>query len=1846
MKAKHSVWKTKLAKTMFLMAVVLVAALFLGSAASAGLKPKGTVANDQSVNPFSTRADGLAPHSLQATTHQQQAPYMGRGYFYAYCAYDPSGALPIGSITFDTPDNLQSLGTGPNFMSGGDIDDFGNWYGVLYYGGIYAMGFDGSITLIASSIPMNGLAFNYANGLWYGCDSTNLYTVDITTGVTTTVGPLGAPNTLIGLACDKDGNMYAYDVLFSGMSSLYSVNTATGAATVIGSMGVGFLYAQDPAYDRDMDILYIAGYTQSGTSGLYTCDVGTGAVTLVGPFTGNCEVDAFAIPWQPIQYPHDISVQGITEPKSQNAAPITPIVKVKNVGLNTEYDVPINLLIGKELITGTVEDFEADNGSYIHAAKNTDNWQWGAPTSGPMGAHSGSNVWATVLNGPYPNSMWTLLMTPEFTVPSGATFNYWQWYQFESGWDGGNVKISTDGGTTFNLITPEGGYPGVLSSNPYMTGQPGFTGTGGTSWKQVNFDLSPYEGMEAIILWEAASDSSVTYAGWYIDDVGFTTTTWVNEYDQTYTIPVINPDQVMNLTFTTWTPADLGSVENTNINYNAEATNQMVPDNNTANDYKSKMFSLHFGYFHDVALTQITSPKSGLAQTQTPQVVLEDHGQNNENVNVNMVIGKAVYTTLLEEDFAGGVPPAGWGTNYPSNWISSNTNYAGGTAPEAQFYWSPSSVGEHLLYTMPIDTTGYTALLLKFKEYVNDYNSQYSLKIQTSTDGGATWSDAYVRAGGAYGPATTQVSLSAANGVGSDNFMIAWDMSGDSFNINYWYIDDVWLGLIDLVPEYDETVIVDINAGQTMNVTLPDWTPSDVPLANSIDYLVSASASINGLVPVVTEEFNNYVPGHYVLPTGWTQIQNNPVTWLNSAGTIRCNEGLGLQNEWVISPSVSTVGLASTVLQYYAYYYQYNVNTWVEVLGSIDGGATWPYLIKTYTATVYGINENLDITSWAANQPSVMIAFVFHSADDGFTSSYFYFDNFFLGAQTNVFYENFEGTWGPYGNNPPAGWTITTNEPTPVTWDNNNWHNYNYGGAQLHVARIYYSPVRSQDDSMITPTIDCSALTSVVLKFWSYYYYYGSASHAYVLGSTDGGVTWPYTIASYTTSHYGVTQTYDISSWAAGQSNVKIRFQYIDYDGLYWYFDDVKVLTGTTVYYADFSDYVQPSWGPLGWQTNRPTNWFVSMSTNYAGGTAPEAEFSWSPSYIGDSRLYTGPIDTSAYTDLTLKFNEYINDYNGDYTLKVQTSTDNITWNDAYIIDEPPFTAVTTTVPLTTADGIGSSTFRLAFDFSGDSFNINYWYLDNIKLLQFSPIDDGHPSDNSLATIITLSYEHDVGVTEILEPSAPGKAAKDLTWFTYGGDNSNSIGLTSGGTFEGAIRLTPTELAAFDGWTLKSVKYTHGMLSGSGEPATDGYMKIYGPGTATAPGALLVSEPFHTDAGNFVYQYDFVNPVVIDGTQDLWFSIEVDNTPAGAYPLGCDAGPAIDGKSDWVALSGAWSELQIYGLDYSWNHEIGVEKVVQTGNWWPGTYQVEGTVKNLGVTYPESNFDVQTTITNATNVVVYDETVTVTDTLLPGQSTHVTFPDITIENVTSAEGTYKLTMQTMLVGDDHPNNDKKTLTFTIQKNDTQAPITTAALSGTMGQNDWYVSAVTVTLSAIDPPEPRYARGDASKWPTGVNHTYYKLDAADWVEYTTPFQVTADGQHTVQYYSVDKWIPPNVEQTKSINFKIDRTAPTVSLEVTRISLILHNKWNFTATVNDPASGVVKVEFYVDDVYVGNATVAPWSYIYKGFGKVAQAIAYDAAGNSAMSLPVDNFNPDEYIPNEMNGQMNNQVVYNLG
>ena len=157
------------------------------------------------------------------------------------------------------------------------------------------------------------------------------------------------------------------------------------------------------------------------------------------------------------------------------------------------------------------------------------------------------------------------------------------------------------------------------------------------------------------------------------------------------------------------------------------------------------------------------------------------------------------FSQILSEDFSSGTfPPAGWTIigDGQYNWSASESNLAGGEAQEALFNYSPAFVGISRLTTLTIPTAGTSQLLLKFKHFLDDYGpaDSYTLSVETTTDGGATWNLVWSMAntGVDVGPEEISIIIDNAD-VGSDDFQIAFGFNGDSFQLDNWYIDDVEL---------------------------------------------------------------------------------------------------------------------------------------------------------------------------------------------------------------------------------------------------------------------------------------------------------------------------------------------------------------------------------------------------------------------------------------------------------------------------------------------------------------------------------------------------------------------------------------------------------------------------------------------------------------------------------------------------------------------------------------------------------------------------------------------------------------------------------------------------------------------------------------------------------------------------------------------------------------------------------------------------------------------------------------------------------------------------------------------
>lgn len=170
---------------------------------------------------------------------------------------------------------------------------------------------------------------------------------------------------------------------------------------------------------------------------------------------------------------------------------------------------------------GSLSVFSTDLNSTNGGFTGTVEWEWGAPSgAGAPVPHSSPNVWATNLDGNYGDETYSQLTLPEMTVASdNASFSFWHVYNAENTYDGGNVKISLNGGP-FQIVTPVGGYPlAALDDGNPMAGQPAFSGTNLT-WTQKTFNLSGIAlgGDDIVIRLDFASDISITSIGWYVDD--------------------------------------------------------------------------------------------------------------------------------------------------------------------------------------------------------------------------------------------------------------------------------------------------------------------------------------------------------------------------------------------------------------------------------------------------------------------------------------------------------------------------------------------------------------------------------------------------------------------------------------------------------------------------------------------------------------------------------------------------------------------------------------------------------------------------------------------------------------------------------------------------------------------------------------------------------------------------------------------------------------------------------------------------------------------------------------------------------------------------------------------------------------------------------------------------------------------------------------------------------------------------------------------------------------------------------------------------------------------------------
>ncbi|MBN1879864.1 caspase family protein [bacterium] len=139
-------------------------------------------------------------------------------------------------------------------------------------------------------------------------------------------------------------------------------------------------------------------------------------------------------------------------------------------------------------------------------------WAWGVPTGSggdPSSGYTGSSVVGYNLSGTYPNNLpQTHCTTQAFdcSTASQVYLSFWKWLGVESStWDHASISASGDNGSSWTVVWDHTG----SSTLP-------------TSWSYVEYDISAVAAgnSQVKIRWTmGATDSSVVYCGWNIDDV-------------------------------------------------------------------------------------------------------------------------------------------------------------------------------------------------------------------------------------------------------------------------------------------------------------------------------------------------------------------------------------------------------------------------------------------------------------------------------------------------------------------------------------------------------------------------------------------------------------------------------------------------------------------------------------------------------------------------------------------------------------------------------------------------------------------------------------------------------------------------------------------------------------------------------------------------------------------------------------------------------------------------------------------------------------------------------------------------------------------------------------------------------------------------------------------------------------------------------------------------------------------------------------------------------------------------------------------------------------------------------
>jgi len=181
-----------------------------------------------------------------------------------------------------------------------------------------------------------------------------------------------------------------------------------------------------------------------------------------------------------------------------------------------------------DIIAGFDDDLEFGQGAWTHAAGDTvfaDEWHLSTQRNATSG---GTASWKCggAGSGDYAATNYSILVMPPVRVQPNHVLEMQHWIDASTilqtiARHGGRLEASTDGGESWTVLSPIGGYPfhtPVSYGGPLGGDTPIFSGTHG--FEESRFPVNGYTGQLTSVRFVFAADETGTPGeGWYVDDI-------------------------------------------------------------------------------------------------------------------------------------------------------------------------------------------------------------------------------------------------------------------------------------------------------------------------------------------------------------------------------------------------------------------------------------------------------------------------------------------------------------------------------------------------------------------------------------------------------------------------------------------------------------------------------------------------------------------------------------------------------------------------------------------------------------------------------------------------------------------------------------------------------------------------------------------------------------------------------------------------------------------------------------------------------------------------------------------------------------------------------------------------------------------------------------------------------------------------------------------------------------------------------------------------------------------------------------------------------------------------------